>query len=310
MAVSARTATTAELAAVLAAFGHSDHAVEDLWLPRDGAPGRIHLDLHRAASAHAVVVFQPGSGSYARAYCGLGQRLAAAGLHMLGIDRPGHGYSDGPRGDGDVAEGLAVGAQVMQFAREHFGLPVVLMGSSLGGLLTGFAVLAGQRPDLAVAHNFLLPGRLVSLRLRARLIERWRRKPYPLRKLVHGFARLSREPVFARYLRAEADPAMNWALAPRLVASLLRHNPPRPQAAPAPLVLLTGSADPAIPAWASRLFLRWAGLGASSRIVTVPGAGHLLFHDDLPATWALLQPLLSRQGLAALRMAPTSAHAA
>jgi len=206
----ARTRTSAQLAAVLRPFGHDDSAVEDLWLDHDGLA--LHLDFHRAAEPRAVVVFQPGSGSYGRAYCGVGQRLAASGCHMLAIDRPGHGWSEGARGDGSIGQALAVSAQVIHFARERFGLPVVLMGSSLGGLLTGFAVLAGQRPDLAVAHNFLIPGRLVSLRLRGRLIRRWRRRPYPLHELVHGFERLSRAPALAAYLSERNDPQAAWSL--------------------------------------------------------------------------------------------------
>lgn len=293
-----RTTTSPELAAVLAAFGHDDSAIEDVWLDHDGV--RLHLDFHRARNPHAVVVFQPGSGSYARFYCGLGQRLAGAGLHMLGIDRPGHGWSDGARGDGSIEQGLAVGSQVTSYARQRFGLPVVLMGSSLGGLLVGFALLAGQRPELAIAHNFLLPGRLVSMRWRARLITRWRRRPYPLHELVHGLNRLSREPALQAYLTARADPQAAWALSPQLVASLFAHNPPRlaADARPSPpMVLLTGSADPAIPAWGSRLFTRWAGLHGGP-LLTVPGAGHLLFHDDHDATWPLLAPLLSAAALA------------
>jgi alpha-beta hydrolase superfamily lysophospholipase len=287
----ARTHTSPELAAVLHALGHDDRLVEDVWVDFRGA--RVHLDLHRAAAPRAVVVFHPGSGSYARFYCGLGQRLAASGFHMLGIDRPGHGWSDGARGDGSIDEALALTAQVVAHARAQFGLPVVLMGSSLGGLICGFAVLAGQRPDLAVAHNFLIPGRLVSMRLRGRFAERWRRRPYPLHELVHGLARLSRVPALQAYLAAGRDPQAAWTLTPRLVGSLFRHDPPRPKGATAPLVVLTGSRDPAIPAWATRWFLRWSGL-RDARCVVVPGAGHLLFQDDLERTWPLLAPLLEK----------------
>ncbi|MBX3601662.1 MAG: alpha/beta hydrolase [Rubrivivax sp.] len=285
----ARTPTSPELAAVLQAFGHDDGAVEDLWHDFEGR--RLHLDFHRAARPRAVVVFHPGSGSYARFYCGLGQRLAASGLHMLGVDRPGHGWSDGARGDGSIGQALALTAQLLAHAREQFGLPVVLMGSSLGGLICGFAVLAGQRPDLAIAHNFLIPGRLASMRLRAWAIARWRRRPYPLHELVHGLPRLSRQPALRAYLAAGRDPEAAWTLSPRLVASLFAHDPPRPAGPVAPLVVLSGSRDPAIPAWGSRWFLRWSG-ASGARFVDVPGAGHLLFHDDLECTWQRLWPLL------------------
>lgn len=275
-----RTPTSPQLAALLRALGHDDSAVEDLWLDHQGL--RLHCDLQRAAAARAVVVFHPGSGSYARFYCGLGQRLAARGLHWIGIDRPGHGWSEGARGDGTIEQSLAITERVIAHARESFGLPVVLMGSSLGGLLVGFAVIAGQKPDAAIAHNFLIPGRLASMRLRAWAIERWRRRPYLLHELVHGLGRLSREPAVQAYIDAADDPQAAWSLTPRLVASLFGHDPTRPSAAAAPLVVISGDADRAIPGWASRWFLRWSGLRDAS-YVALPGAGHLLFHDHLDA---------------------------
>lgn len=286
------TPTSPELAAVLRALGHDDAAVEDRWIDHDGL--RLHLDLHRAEAPRAVVVFHPGSGSYARFYCGLGRRLAARGLHWIGIDRPGHGWSAGPRGDGSIGQALAITARVIADARSDFGLPVVLMGSSLGGLIAGFAVIAGQRPDFAIAHNFLIPGRLASMRLRAWAIERWRRRAYPLRELVHGFANLSRVPALRTYLAAEADPQAAWSLTPRLVASLFRHDPPRPAAPTAPLVVISGSADGAIPAWASRAFLRWSGL-RDARFEGLPGAGHLLFHDHLDEATGLVVRLIDER---------------
>lgn len=150
-----RAATSAPLATCLRAFGHDDAGIEDVWLAHRGL--RLHLDLHRAAEeARAVVVFQPGSGSYARFYAGMASRLAASGLHVLGIDRPGHGYSEGARGDCSIEEALAVTARVATHARETFGLPVVLMGSSLGGLLTGFAAMDGVQARLPGAGHMLL----------------------------------------------------------------------------------------------------------------------------------------------------------
>ena len=294
------TETSAALAACLDALGHRPAAIEDVWLDQAGM--RLHLDFHRATDARAVLVFHPGSGSYARCYAELGRRLAAVGVHVLGIDRPGHGFSDGPRGDCTIDQALEVTATVLDHAHRRFGLPVVLMGSSLGGLITGFAVMAGLRADLAIAHNFLIPGRLVSLRLRGRFIERFRRKPYPLRKLVHGFTALSRHDGMRNYLAAEADPQAAWALSPHSVASLFRHNPRPVAPQPCPLALISGSADPAIPAWASRLFLRWSGL-RDTQVLTLPGAGHMLFHDDLERTMPLVERLID--GLSARTAVPS-----
>lgn len=295
------TPTSASLAAyfrdsaALAAAGvHApDAAVEDLWLDRP--EGRIHCDLHRAADAVATVVFLPGVGSYGRFYAPLGQALARAGFHMVAVDRPGHGWSDGPRGDCTVPEALRVTELVMEDARRRFGLPVVLFGSSLGGVLTGFAVVAGLRPDLAIVHNFVMPGRLFSLRIRAAVVGRWRRKPYPLAELAHGFKGITRDPALLAYLRAADDPQAAWQQSVAFVASLFAHNPPRPTVPHAPTIVFTGAQDRIIPAWATRFFVRWAGLRPLA-VHTLPDCGHMLFHHSLPkALPVLLQAL--REGL-------------
>jgi alpha-beta hydrolase superfamily lysophospholipase len=252
-------------------------AIEDQWLPYDGL--RIHCDLHRAASPRATIVFQPGSGSYARFYFLMGGLLARRGYHVLAIDRPGHGLSEGARGDCTVEEAIAVSRLAVEHARREFGLPVVLMGSSLGGLLTVFALLRGLQPDLAVAHNFLFPGKLFSMRIRARWIERRRSRPYPLHELVHGFEKLSAEPAITGYLRERSDPGAAWKLSARSIASLFGFSAAAPAAAPETLVI-TGARDKAIPAWATRFFTWWSGL-PRYEVMVLPGAGHLLFHDHL-----------------------------
>ncbi|WP_211262236.1 alpha/beta hydrolase [Nitriliruptor alkaliphilus] len=126
--------------------------IEDVWLDDAGVP--LHLDLHRAALPCAVVVFQPGSGSHARFYFQVAGLLARHGYHVLVIDRPGHGLSGGPRGDCTIEEAIEVADTVIAYARSRWSLPVVLMGSSLGGLLAVFGLLRGSTPDFAVASLF------------------------------------------------------------------------------------------------------------------------------------------------------------
>jgi alpha-beta hydrolase superfamily lysophospholipase len=258
--------------------------IENVWLEHGGK--RVHLDHHRCGHPKATVVFQPGSGAHGRFYFLLGGLLARHGYDVLAVDRPGHGLSDGPRGDCTVEESLDVAAAVITLARERLGRPVVLMGSSLGGLLTVFGLLKGLRPDLAIAHNFLYPGKLLSMRWRARWIARWRRQPYPLPELVHGFERLSADPAVRDYLRRRDDPGAAWALSARSVASLFAFSAPAPVAVPETLVL-SGDRDRAIPAWATRLFAWWSGL-PRYQLAIVPGAGHLLFHDHLDQTLPLV----------------------
>ncbi|MGH7860258.1 MAG: alpha/beta hydrolase, partial [Candidatus Binatia bacterium] len=251
--------------------------IENVWIDHAGL--RIHLDLHRSGEPKATIVFQPGSGAHGRFYFLLGGLLARRGYHVLAIDRPGHGLSEGARGDCTVEEAIAVAGTVIEYARLELGRPVVLMGSSLGGLLTIFGLLKGLRPDLAVAHNFVYPGKLISMRLRSRWIARRRTRPYPLAELVHGLERLSGDPAIAEYLRNRSDPGAAWELSPRSVASLFGFSAPAPANAPETLVM-TGDGDTAIPAWATRFFTWWSGLPRYDLRI-VANAGHLLFHDHL-----------------------------
>jgi alpha-beta hydrolase superfamily lysophospholipase len=275
----------------LTAFGGGDAEVqrildriENVWL--DHAGTQIHLDLHRSEQARATVVFQPGSGAHARVYFLLGALLARRGYHMLAIDRPGHGLSGGETGDCTIEEAIAVAGAAIDYARRALQLPVVLMGSSLGGLLTIFALLKGIEPDLAVAHNFVYPGKLVSMRLRARWIARYRTRPYPLTELVHGFERLSDDPAISRYLTTRVDPGFAWQLSARSVASLFAFRAGAAAGAPETLVV-SGDSDKAIPAWATRLFAWWSGL-PRYEVQVIPRAGHLLFHDHLDRSVPLI----------------------
>lgn len=251
--------------------------IENVWIDAIGVP--IHLDLHRSEHPRATIVFQPGSGAHARVYFVLGGLLALRGYNVLAIDRPGHGLSGGERGDCTVEDGIAVAGAAIDYARSQLSRPVVLMGSSMGGLLTIFGVLTGLRPDFAVAHNFVYPGKLWSMRWRSRWIARRRTRPYPLTELVHGFQRLSDDPAITEYLVSQSDPGVAWQLSPRSVASLFGFSTPAPRHAPETLVL-TGDRDTAIPAGATRFFTWWSGL-PRYELVVVPNAGHLLFHDHL-----------------------------
>lgn len=254
--------------------------IENVWLGLGGVP--IHLDLHRADEPRAVVVFQPGSGSHARFYFLAAGLLARHGYHVLAIDRPGHGLSGGPRGDCTIEEAIEVADTAIAHARSRWSLPVVLMGSSLGGLLTIFGLLRGSTPDLAVAHNFVQPGKLVSMRLRSRWVRRRRTRLYPLDQLVHGLEDLSDDPAIRAYLQRQDDPGAAWQLSVRSVASLFGFTAKAPATAP-PSLVLNGEHDTAIPSWATRLFTRWSGL-PSTQVTVVPDAGHLLFHDRLDTT--------------------------
>ena len=100
---------------------------------RGGALRGEHALGEEAGGVERNSLFQPGSGAHARLYFVLGGLLARRGYQFLGVDRPGHGLSAGPRGDCTVEEAIAVAEAAMDHARSRWAHPVVLMGSSMGG---------------------------------------------------------------------------------------------------------------------------------------------------------------------------------
>jgi len=279
-----RSSRLTELAGGRAEVERILEGIENVWLDHRGR--RIHLDRHRSDHPRATIVFQPGSGAHARVYFLMGGLFARRGYDVLAIDRPGHGLSDGAKGDCTIEEAIDVAGAVIEHARAEHGRPVVLMGSSMGGLLTIFGLLKGLQPDVAVAHNFVYPGKLFSMRLRSRWIIRRRTKPYPLTELVHGFEKLSNDPAIADYLRSRSDPGGAWELSARSVASLFGFATKAPQSAPETFIV-TGDRDRAIPAWATRFFAWWSGL-PRYEVKVLSGAGHLLFHDHLDVSVPLI----------------------
>jgi alpha-beta hydrolase superfamily lysophospholipase len=84
-----------------------------------------------------VVVIAHGYGEHSGRYEHVAQRLAADGAVVYAPDHHGHGRSDGEMGLVDDVESLANDVRkVIELARsDHPGLPVVLIGHSLGGVI-------------------------------------------------------------------------------------------------------------------------------------------------------------------------------
>jgi alpha-beta hydrolase superfamily lysophospholipase len=89
----------------------------------------------------AVIVH--GYGEHARRYDHVAKALVAAGADVYAYDHRGHGESEGERASvRDMEDLVDDTAQVVKQARS--GLPVVMLGHSLGGII---ATRYAQRPD-------------------------------------------------------------------------------------------------------------------------------------------------------------------
>ena len=129
------------------------------------APGGETLALRRlpvAGTPRAVVVVVHGLGEHAGRYHGLAKRLHEWGFAVWAHDHFGHGESTGARGglpsELRLVDDLAL--VIDDARRENPGVPIVLLGHSLGGLVAASLVARGMRPvdGLVLSSPGLDPG--------------------------------------------------------------------------------------------------------------------------------------------------------
>ena len=104
----------------------------------DGARGRIAVHQWRGDDEpRFVALLSHGYGEHAGRYEHVAQRLVAEGAAVYAPDHVGHGRSEGERVHVDDGEDFSADLhRVAELARrEHPGLPVVLVGHSMGGLI-------------------------------------------------------------------------------------------------------------------------------------------------------------------------------
>jgi UDP-glucose 4-epimerase len=259
--------------------------------------GDVHLEVHPAGDGAPTVVFSPGIGGHARFYSPALGALRVEGLNAIGVDRPGHGLSMGRRGDSPIDRTLDVLEAVVGYARERFGGPVALAGSSLGGIITWYALTREPDIECAVCHNVSHPDERHELaaKLKFPLIRRLARvapyAPFPI-KQVANFDHVALDPRTRAYFEDETDGIWCWTTTMRTLASMIDF---RPQVdwslVDIPTLVLEGADDRMVsPDFTRRSFERSHPPGAELR--ELPGLGHLLFHDHLPQTLAEVVPFV------------------
>jgi len=116
-----------------------------------GTPGGHQLAVREwTAPGHprAIVQLVHGLGEHANRYDALARRFNTLGLTVRAHDHYGHGASSGARGD--LPDGLRLvddlGRMVDETRRLHPGVPLLLLGHSLGGLVAASFVARAVRP--------------------------------------------------------------------------------------------------------------------------------------------------------------------
>lgn len=114
----------------------------------DGARGKVVVSRWDVSEPTRIVVIAHGIGEHAGRYGHVAERLNRDGAVVYAPDHHGHGRSDGEPGLVDDVEAIAADVgRVIELARsEHPGLPTVLIGHSLGGVIVTRYVQAHDHP--------------------------------------------------------------------------------------------------------------------------------------------------------------------
>jgi pimeloyl-ACP methyl ester carboxylesterase len=274
----------------------------------------VHLEVHAAAREDApAIVFSPGIGGYARFYLPVLGKLCDSGFNVVGIDRPGHGLSEGRRGDCTIDQILDVVEGTVRYARSRFGGPVALMGSSLGGIITWYALTREPDVEAALCHNVTHPAMRhePAARIKVPVLKRFAQiaplAPVPI-KQVADFGAVADSPEILDYFRRMDDPLWCRNLTARSVASIFEYAPPLEWSrVETPTMVLIGREERMVTlAFTERVLA--AGKPRDAELRVLDGAGHMVFFDDLDRSLPVVTGWLGEKLSAGARPAP--AHAA
>lgn len=256
----------------------------DFGLTRDG-----HVQLRRywpAAQARAVVVLIHGISEHSGRYEHVGRFLADRGFDVVAIDLRGFGESGGRRAYVDSFDDYFDDVEDQLAEVRALGVPVVLLGHSMGGLIAlSYALSARPGPDLlalsAPALGANVPALLrVLTPVLARLAPRLR-VPSPIRGEM-----LATDPEVGKAYFA--DPLVVRTVTPSLGNALLRQiqwaNDNLARLA-IPTLVMHGADDQLVPA---RSTLPLADLPLVTRR-TYPALRHEIFNE--PARFDILEGL-------------------
>lgn len=107
-----------------------------------------------AAPARAAMVLVHGIGEHSARYEHVGAAFAAAGIDVLAYDQRGFGLTGGKRAHVDQFDAYLDDLEPLIAEQRATGLPLILMGHSLGGLVATTYLVSGRpQPDLAVLSS-------------------------------------------------------------------------------------------------------------------------------------------------------------
>ncbi|HWF71978.1 MAG TPA: lysophospholipase [Solirubrobacteraceae bacterium] len=229
-----------------------------------------------------VVVIAHGAGEHSGRYLHVAARLVREGYAVYALDHRGHGRSAGPRAlidriDNAVAD---LDTLVLRAAGEHPGVPVFLLGHSMGGTVSlCYALRRQDRLDALALSAPLAALEAASpvVRIAARVLSALTPR---LPVIAVDSSLVSRDPAVVQAYNA--DPLVHHGKLPaRTVAELaaaVASFPDRVAEITVPTLILYGTADGLCPPEGSVMVGR--RIGASDRTVkSYPGLYHEILNE-------------------------------
>lgn len=104
-----------------------------------------------AENPRAALLLVHGIGEHCGRYEHVGSFLASAGIDVVGFDNRGFGQSGGRRAHVDAFSEFLDDIEDLLVERRKLGVPVILLGHSLGGLMSATYLVSNRpQPDLGV----------------------------------------------------------------------------------------------------------------------------------------------------------------
>lgn len=248
---------------------------------------RIFVQRWRPASGplHAALVLSHGLAEHAGNYGPFVEYFASRGAAIYAQDHRGFGRSEGRRGHVPLYERYVKDLLplVRRAREENPGLPLVLVGHSMGGTIALLFTL--RYPELLTCAVYSAPALIVSLRVPV-----WRRglaramsRLYPTytNTSITNPAYLTHDPEMQR--ETMADTLRHNHVTARLWIEMFRRGPievfSRLGELRVPFLILHGAEDPLVPVEASRRVYEGATAAPARDILIYEGMRHEMFRE-------------------------------
>jgi alpha-beta hydrolase superfamily lysophospholipase len=172
----------------------------------------IVLSVWAVTQPEAVIVFIPATMVHPLFYEPLLEEFAKSGFTVVGLHPVGHGKSPRNRKRYTISDIVQNGCDAVSFALERYGLPVIVAGSSQGGIVAAAVASQDKRVAAVFPHNVMLPELPDTIGISR--FPKWLRHIYhPLLNSFRLFARLFPDlqlplSFYLERKRISADPAI------------------------------------------------------------------------------------------------------